>query len=83
MALPTYNYDKAQLTHTTKMHPIKSQANTRRPNEDIKSDPPPDLIEHLDAIKAAIAEAEDLCAEFAIEMYLEGKRISKRIGEPR
>jgi hypothetical protein len=28
-----------------------------------------------------IAEAEDICAAFAIEMYLEAKRLAKEMGE--
>jgi hypothetical protein len=41
--------------------------------------PSPDLIEELETIKAAIAEAEDLAAEFAVEMRLEAQRLSREL----
>jgi hypothetical protein len=37
--------------------------------------------EQMEAIKAAIAEAEEISAEFAIEMYKEAKRLSTKLGE--
>jgi hypothetical protein len=35
----------------------------------------------LKRFKAKIAEGEDLCAEFVIEMQKEAKRLSKEMGE--
>jgi hypothetical protein len=64
------------------MYPSKSYNHTPERDDQIEHGGTTDFIEQLEEIKAAIAEAEDICAEFAIEMYLEVKRLSKEIGEP-
>lgn len=63
------------------MHPSKSYNHIPVPDDDTGNSPSPDLAEQVEALKAVMAEAEDLCAEFAIEMHLEAKRISKEVGE--
>jgi hypothetical protein len=39
----------------------------------------PELIGQLEALKEAIAEAEDIAAEFAAEMYMESKKLCKKL----
>jgi hypothetical protein len=60
------------------MNPTQSHNHT--PDGRIDRDPSSEVIEQLEAIRAAIAEAEDLGADFAIEMYLEAKRLSNKWG---
>lgn len=59
------------------MHPSKFHNNTPASDDRVQDDPWTDLAEQLEAIKTAMAEAEDIAAEFAIEAYLEAKRLSK------
>jgi hypothetical protein len=63
------------------MHPPKSHNHTQAPDDQTEDSSSLDFVEQLEEIKALIAEAEDLCAEFAIEMRMEEKRLSKEIGE--
>ena len=63
------------------MHPSKSHNHTPPPEDATEHGASPELTEQLEAMKAAMAEVEDICAEFAVEMYMEAKRLSKEIGE--
>jgi len=86
-----YNYDKGRpsdLNNTpTAMCQSESPANTPAP-EDYTNRPSPDSSDHLEALKEAIAEAEDLCREFAIQARIEAlrswrevERLSKELEE--
>ena len=52
---------------------LESQTNAPSP-EDFTERPFPDSMEYVEALKEAIAEAEDLCREFAIQARIEALR---------
>lgn len=64
------------------MRPSNPDTHTPAPGDrtDHYHCPSPDLIEQLEAIRAAIAEAEVLLAEFAVQKYMEAKQLSKEVG---
>ena len=59
----------------------KSYNHTPAPDDPTAHSASREFTEQLEALKAKIAEGEDLCAEFVIEMQKEAKRLSKKMGE--
>jgi hypothetical protein len=65
---------------------MKQHTNMPDPSDKFIKDK--NFSDELDVLKDAMAEAEDLCAEVAVEMYREAKqaareveRLSKEVGE--
>ena len=56
----------------------KSYSHAPAPDDGTEDNQLPDISEQLEAWKAIVAEAEDLCAEFAIDMCLEAQRAKRK-----